>query len=288
MRLKAEFLAILLLLSGTAQASELTFAVIGDYGDGGRRESRVATLVRSWSPDVVLTLGDNNYPSGAAGTLDRHVGRDYHSFIAPYRGRYGLGAQANQFFPTLGNHDWMEKNIDAHLRYFTLPGNGRYYDFVRGPVHFFALDSDGREPDGNTADSTQGRWLRDRLAASTAPFKVVYFHHPPYSSSNKHGSSRWMQWPFRAWGADVVLAGHDHTYERIVSPEDGMHYIVNGLGGAKAYGFGPPVRGSLKRFNADVGALRVVADERLMTFSFITQRGKVIDEFVLRGRTHSP
>ena len=100
---------------------------------------------------------------------------------------------------------------------------------MRGAVHLFAIDSDGSEPDGNSADSRQAAWLRDTLATSTARWQVVYMHHPPYSSSS-HGSAVEMQWPYAQWGAEVVMAGHDHSYERIDA--DGITYIVNGLGGA--------------------------------------------------------
>ncbi len=280
--MKAEFLGLFILWAGTSPASALSFAVIGDFGDGGILETDVAKQVQSWSPEFILTVGDNNYPSGAAATIDRNIGRDYHAFIAPYHGVYGRGADVNRCFPTLGNHDWESKNVRPYLAYFVLPGNGRYYDFARGPVHFYAVDSDPREPDGVNAESIQARWLKERLAVSTEAFKIVYFHHPPYSSSNKHGSSAWMQWPFKAWGADAVLAGHDHTYERILDPKDGLLYLVDGLGGAQEYGFGPPLSGSRFRYNSDVGALRVSADEKTMTFEFVSRHGDVIDRYTLK------
>ena len=59
------------------------------------------------------------------------------------------------------------------------------------------------------------------LAASTAPWKIVYMHHPPYSSS-QHGSTPGMQWPFENWGASLVLTGHDHTYERILRDDNNV------------------------------------------------------------------
>src|SRR6185295_7904816 len=115
-----------------------------------------------------------------------------------YTGAYGAGATTNRFFPALGNHDWVAEGAAPYLAYFTLPGNERYYDFVRGPVHFYALDSDPSEPDGITASSVQANWLRLALAAAPEPFQVVYFHHPPYSSGG-HGDTPDLQWPFRAW-----------------------------------------------------------------------------------------
>ena len=86
---------------------------------------------------------------------------------------------------------------------------------MRGPVHFFALDSDENEPDGVGSSSVQAAWLKRGLAGSTSNWNIVYFHHAPYSSG-MHGSTTWMQWPFAAWGAQAVLTGHDHTYERLL------------------------------------------------------------------------
>jgi hypothetical protein len=263
--------------------SEARFAVIGDYGLDGRPEEAVAELIARWAPDLILTVGDNNYPSGKAETIDDNIGQYYHQFIYPYLGRFGPGADVNRFFPSLGNHDYeyASQSYEPYLDYFTLPGNERYYDFTWGPVHFFALNSDPHEPDGIEADSTQAGWLYTRLAYSSSPWQIVYFHHAPYSSG-LHGSTEVMQWPFREWGADVVLAGHDHTYERALI--DDFPYFVNGLGGGPRYGFGEPAPGSQARYNADYGALLVDVWGDRIEFSFVTRGGELIDFYVLWAR----
>ena len=150
-------------------ASTVRFAVIGDYGVEGDPARDVAALVTGWSPDFILTVGDNNYPDGAEATIDKNVGQYYHSFIGDYQGTYGPGSAVNRFFPSLGNHDWHTPGAQPYLNYFSLPGIERYYDFVVGPVHFFALDSDPHEPDGVASNSTQALWLQAALSASTAP-----------------------------------------------------------------------------------------------------------------------
>lgn len=254
----------------------IRFAVIGDYGGGGMPEADVAALVLSWQPDFILTTGDNNYPSGSAETIDVNIGQFYHTYIFPYFGKYGEGASENRFFPTLGNHDWNTDLAQPYLDYFTLPGNERYYDFVWGPVHFFALDSDVREPDGVNSSSKQAVWLTERLATSVTPWQIVYFHAPPYSSG-LHGSAAWMRWPFAEWGADAVLAGHDHTYERIL--RDGIVYFVNGLGGGSRYPFASTVDGSQVRYNIDYGAQLVEASPTELLFQFFNRRGELVDEF---------
>ncbi len=225
----------------------LRFAVIGDYGIAGDRARDVSLLVKSWGVDFVITTGDNNYPNGAASTIDANIGQYYSDFIFPYTGSFGSTATRNRFFPSMGNHDWEAAGAAPYLTYFTLPGNERYYEFVQGLVHFFAVDSDPSEPDGISAGSVQGQWLQSRLAASTLPYRIVYMHHAPLSSA-QNGSHPTLQWPYRAWGASTVIAGHDHTYERIM--HDGIPYFVNGAGGFSLYNFHTPVNGSAVRFNS--------------------------------------
>ena len=275
--------SVFLVQSVLAQSGTARFAVIGDYGDDSDEEEDVANLVKSWDPDFIITTGDNNYPDGEASTIDRNIGQYYHEFIYPYSGNYGAGASTNRFFPSLGNHDWHASGARPYLDYFTLPGNERYYEFIRGPVHLFAIDSDVDEPDGRTASSDQAEWLRRELAASNAPWKIVYFHHPPYSSG-RHGSTTSMRWPFKEWGATAAIAGHDHTYERLIIND--FPYFVNGLGGASRYAFEEILSGSRARYNADFGAMLINATDTSITFQFINRSGDVIDTYVL-GSTGS-
>lgn len=286
-RLLAIWVALVPLVASAQPAGAVRIAVIGDYGDGSQAAADVAALVTSWQPDIVVTTGDNNYPDGAAETIDENVGQFYHEFIAPYTGAFGPGAASNRFFPSLGNHDWTTRSgspavPQAYLDYFALPagpGQERYYDVVWGPVHLFVLDSDYREPDGVSSTSAQAAWLRQRLAESTARWKLVIMHEPPYTSGLYHGASRHMRWPFQEWGATAVLAGHEHLYERIV--RDGFPYFVDGLGGSARYWFGLPVQGSQVRYGADSGAMLIEADAARITFQFMTRAGKQIDSYTL-------
>jgi hypothetical protein len=262
--------------AGTRLATR--FVAIGDYGYAGPAEQAVADLVKAWRPEFIVTLGDNNYPLGAAETIDVNIGLFYHDYIAPYAGRFGCGATRNRFFPSLGNHDWYASGARPYLDYFTLPGNERYYDFVWGAVHVFVLDSDPNEPDGITAQSRQAAWLREGLGASRARWKIVTMHHAPYSSG-PHGSTSVMRWPYKQWGADLVLAGHDHDFERF--DVDGLPFIVNGLGGAVLYPMGVPASGSVARFNENAGALFIEADARSLRARFQTVDGRQVDTLEL-------
>jgi len=261
-----------------AQSNAITFAVIGDYGLAGQNEEDVANLVKSWNPDFIVTTGDNNYPDGAGWSIDENVGQYYHDYIFQYSGSYGNGSAAKRFFPSLGNHDWDVNSGRAYFKYFTPYKYESYYDFIQGPVHFFVLNSNKSEPDGATSTSAQAKWLKNSLAASTSPFNIVVFHHPPYSSG-RHGSNAYMQWPFKEWGADAILNGHDHVYERLIV--DGIPYFVNGIGGAELYYFDPPLPQSQVRFNQDYGAMRVEATDTYIKFQMFSRTGALIDEYTI-------
>lgn len=263
------------------------FAVIGDYGSDGPAELGVANMVKSWAPDFIITAGDNSYPSAITSTIDANIGKYYSDYIYPYTGTFTpvIPAAQNMFFPAIGNHDWDGAYGTPSLPYpytdyFTLAGNERYYDFVWGPVHFFAIDSDAREPDGNTQNSKQAAWLERKLAYSTAKWRVVYLHHPPYSSG-PHGSNASSQWPYQAWGATTVIGGHDHDYERIV--KGSFPYFVNGLGGNPVtYTFTTPISGSAFRYASTWGAMLVTADDSQIKFEFyVTNTLSALDTYTV-------
>lgn len=295
------------------------FAVIGDYGSdaegtkGAKAENQVANMVKSWNPSFIITVGDNNYKCGATTTIVKNIGKYYCDFIynpgAP-SGQACTGKatndKTNRFFPALGNHDWYTQTAglpQPYLDYFTqLPGNKRYYDFVQGPIHFFAVDSEskescasssddeaesqkcpencGQEPDGGKSSSVQGQWLNGALKGSTSPWKLVFFHRPPYSCS---GAASWMQWPFEQWGASAILAGHHHVYERIFqNTSPGFPYFVNGVGGTTLTTCKKSkIQSNLtsKGFTANIihghyGAMLVEASEKEIDFKFYVVGGK--------------
>ena len=282
--------ALAALLAGAARGDSVVIGIIGDFGSAAEgaakasNELAVASLVKSWNPDFVMTLGDDNYPSGAASTIDQNIGQFYHEFIYPYTGSYGSGATSNRFFPSLGNHDWLTSNGQPHNVYFTLPGNERYYTYRQGPVEIFAINSNA-DPDGTAPTSAQGRWLQAQLAASTAPWRLVYFHHPPYSAI-AGGGNAYMRWPFAEWGASAVLAGHEHYYARIHT--NNLVYFINGLGGDEVAPLGGGSSPATARYSSDYGAMRAEATESNLVFHFITRSGVVADTFVLGGPLGSP
>jgi len=273
------------------QSPRAHFAVIGDFGKSGLPEQQVADLVHSWQPEFIVTLGDNNYPNGCQQTIDANIGQYYGAYIRAKKGAKSQYAKSEQqrFFPCLGNHDWRAPGAKPYLDYFDLPGNGRYYQITRGPVAFFIIDSDPHEPDGIDAHGAQGQWLKGALADATAPWKVVILHHPPYSSG-RHGSNTWMQWPYKAWGAHLVMGGHDHTYEHIVMED--LHYIVMGLSGASKDAFrvacALPNAQHDSCYDGNYGALEAEASATELTLRMTTIDGRVHDTVTLRRPGAAP
>ena len=112
------------------RGSRFTFAVVGDFGSGTRNETAVASLIESWRPDFVLTVGDNAYPQGSAGLLDRDVFRPYAAVM-----------RRSAWFPALGNHDVKADGGRPELAAFHSLGNERWYRFTWGSAGFVVLDS---------------------------------------------------------------------------------------------------------------------------------------------------
>lgn len=279
----ALILAALLTPFQPIDVSSTRFAVIGDYGKDGTPELNVSQLVKSWNPDFIVTVGDNNYETGSASTVDQNIGKYYHEFIFNYNGSFGGGSQSFRFMPVPGNHDWGNApnnptGLDPYLAYFTLPYNEHYYNFRVGPVEFFFLDSDLNEPDGTASNPVQAEWCHAAMLSSKATWKIPVFHHAAYSSG-QHGSTYYMRWPFELWGATATFAGHDHTYERL--KVGNIPYFVNGLGGKSLYPFVNIAPESQFRYNADYGAMLVTATNRFILFQFYNRQYQLIDQYLM-------
>jgi len=251
-------------------------AVIGDYRSSGPGTDSVSMLVKSWNPDIILTTGDNFRLSD--GTVDDQVGQYYSGYIYPYVGNYLPGGSVNTFYPSIGNHELENNGLQNYLDYFTLPGNERYYKLFVGNVAVFIINSNSFEPDGITDTSYQATWLRDNMLLAAGYWEIVVFHHPPYTSG-PHGPDTTMRWPFKNWGADAILSGHDHGYERL--EEDSLAYFVNGAGGASLYNFGSTA-GSQITYTKNYGAQLITAYQDSIIFQFFNIRDSLIDTYILR------
>ncbi len=272
--------------ASAGQPGSVRIGIVGDLGDGDSNEAAVAQLVQSFNPDFIATLGDNSY--GPAGQ-DANVGKNYSAYMGNYDGAYGQGSALNRFFTALGNHDIEDAGgLPEYLAYYTLPGGGittgthpsgneRYYDIVQGPVHMFFLDTDVTEPDGRTPTSTQGMWLENALAASSSDWKIVVAHDAPYASN---GSTSAMRWPYESWGADIVLSGDAHLYERL--EVNGFPYIINGLGGSSRKALPDPLSPDSQVIYRDqFGAMIAEACTSGVTFEFYSVDNVMRDTFTL-------
>ena len=240
------------------QSNKLAFFVIGDYGSGEPPQRKIAGVMAaaleqyrtSGNPvRFVLTTGDNIYantflgiPSSRSGDKDIHWGR---KFFEPY----AKVLAAVPFYPTLGNHDGNESeaagDLPAYLDNFFFPGGApaRWYKFTFGGLaDFFALDSTTNTASGfpNPAYGKGGeqfKWLVESLRASTAPWKIAYFHHPPFTGGPNHAPSlSSLQHIVDALGesrVQVVFNGHEHNLQFSNRNRDtrGVQYVVSGAGG---------------------------------------------------------
>lgn len=260
-------------------ADSITFAIVGDFGENSKEEGAVADMIKAWPIDFIITMGDNNYFLGARKSLKKNIGKYYGDYIynpdAPVMLRCdGKAARdkTNRFFPAPGNHDHYSRHMKPYYEYFTLPGDESNYTFTWGPVQFFSMNSgsDGRV---DCCDSPESKWLKQGLATSTAPFKFIYFHHPPYSPGD-HGSATHLQWPYAQWGASAVLAGHEHFYARIqdmTTPE--LLYLISGNGGnTKLYNCNAnpldSTRFKVKCDGKNFGAVKVKVNKDVAVFEY--------------------
>ena len=199
------------------------FAVVTDMVDNTAL-ANVAAMVKGWNPAHILTAGDNDNLDNT--DFESTVGQHFHGYLSPYNGSWGAGsATGNRFWAAMGNHDWDSSRGSAdYTDYFALPNNERYYNVrLDANTEFFILDTDAREPDGTSATSAQATWIRDRMLASDARWKIVIGHHPPYSSGTQSDST-WMRWPLKEWGATAAIFGHHRLYERL--NVGGMAYFI--------------------------------------------------------------
>jgi predicted phosphodiesterase len=269
----------LILFSFYLIAAPIKFAVIGDFGLAGKNVENVSKLIKSWKPDFIVTVGDNNYFEGAASTIDKNIGQYFSDFIYPYKGKYGKGATKNNFWPVLGNHDWYT-NPKPYYDYFTTLNRKSYYSFSVEGNNFYMLNSNKTEPDGTTEDSNQADWLKKKMKKNKQGFNFVVFHHPPYTSEAEHDSTKRMRWPFKDWGADVILSGHQHFYERL--EVDGLTYFVNGIGGCSLYGIKKKNKHTVKVYEKNYGAQLVEIENNKAVISLYNIKNELIDKIELK------
>ena len=221
-------------------------------------------------PGTVFTAGDNAYPDGSAS--------DYASCYDPSWGRHKARTR-----PAPGNHDYQTSGATGYYNYFGAlagPAGRGYYSYDLGAWHIVSLNSNV----SMSAGSAQETWLRADLTASTKGCTIAYWHHPRFSSGSSHGSSTQSAGVWQALydaGAEIVISGHDHEYERFApqtpsaaaDPARGIREFIVGTGGAGLYSFATPLPNSEVRDDASFGVLKLTLSDGSYTWEFIPIAG---------------
>lgn len=208
-----------------AKSSNLLFrfVAIADTGSGDSNQYAVAdAMTRYYQKNpykLAILAGDNIYTNG-------EIWKIGDVFEQPYKALLQAGVK---FRACLGNHDIRTDNGIPQVQYAGFNMTDRVYSFRQQTVQFFALDTNV-----NANWTTQLAWLERELKQSTAKWKVVFGHHPMYSSG-VYGSDRslikLLAPLFKQYGVQLYINGHEHSYER-TRPIDGTTYLITGHGGA--------------------------------------------------------
>ncbi|MFG3281694.1 discoidin domain-containing protein [Streptomyces sp. NPDC048111] len=263
---------------GTPPTGAFTVVAAGDIAaqctasDSSCAHPKTAALAQKIDPRFYVTMGDNQYDDAR---------------IADYRAYYDKtwGVFKAKTHPVPGNHETYDPagSLSGYKQYFgaiAYPQGKSYYSYDEGNWHFIALDS-------NTFDqSAQIDWLKSDLARNSKGCIAAYWHHPLYSSGG-HGNdpvSKPVWKLLYGAGADVVLNGHDHHYERF-APQDpdgkatakGIVEIVGGMGGAEPYPIEQVQPNSQKRISGQYGVLKLDFNDSGYTWSYVGTDGQIKD-----------
>jgi hypothetical protein len=248
------------------------FAVLGDFGTGSRAQyelaDQMAKLHSTFKYEIVALVGDNIYGGERPQDFQR-------KFEVPYKPLLDAGVK---FYASLGNHDAREQR---YYKLFNMDGKLYYSISPHADIRFFMLESTYPEPE-------QIKWLENELKSSNSKWKIPVFHHPLYSSGDRHGSDlrlREVLEPlFLKYNVSVVLTGHDHFYER-VKPQQGIVYFVVGSGGQLRAGNIDKSTGlTAKGFDTDLAFMAAEIEGDTMNFSVISRRGLTVDSGVIARR----
>lgn len=201
----------------------LRFIATADAGSSDQNQAAVGQAMSRYHRDrpfkLALLAGDNIYNYGEIEKIPT-------AFEQPYTDLIKAGVE---FRACLGNHDIITQNGDLQVQYPGFNMAGRYYTYRKDAVQFFVLDTNV-----NANWKTQRIWLETSLRQSDAPWKIVYGHHPAYSSG-LYGTDReriaQLAPLFKKYRVQLYINGHEHHYER-TQPINGTTYLITGHGGA--------------------------------------------------------
>jgi hypothetical protein len=246
-------------------------------------DEATARLVRGIDGATVLTLGDNAYPDGSA--------EDFEECYEPTWGQFKERTK-----PVPGNHEYKtDEGASAYFDYFGKaagdPDEG-YYSYELESWHIVALNSNCGEGEIRCGPgSAQTKWLEEDLAANADEQRctLAYMHHPRFSSGEEHGSTPRLEPLWEALyeaGADVVLSGHEHNYERFspqepngkADPQRGIREFVVGTGGKKHYPILEPIANSEVHNDESYGVLKLTLNPNSYEWQFVPVEGETFSD----------
>jgi len=252
----------------------------GDIGQcfgapaAGSAAARTAALITA-QDSLVLTVGDNTYDYGTP--------EEFANCFDPTWGVF-----KDRIRPTIGNHEYYSTGAEGYFGYFGAragPDRLGYYSFDVGGWHVISLNAVA----DNSPQSPQWAWLESDLARSKdALCTLALLHYPAFNSGVQYGSVMAMRPLFgllQGAGVDVVLAGHDHLYERFAPQRAdgtldlarGLRQFTVGTGGHGLNPFGNVLPNSEFRFNADYAVLRLTLAQGRYGWQLVTTTGRVVD-----------
>ena len=268
--------------TNTPLTNDLVFVGAGDIADCTRTQDESTAQLLDNIPGTVFTLGDNAYDSG---TLT-----EFNDCYEPTWGRH-----KNRTRPSPGNHEYNTINAEGYYIYFGAAASPLdincssnckgYYSYNVGAWHILVLNTEISHSTG----STQEQWLRADLAANQSMCTLAYWHQPRFSSG-LHGNNTSVQPFWQAlydYGADVVLNGHDHIYERYrlqdpngqADPTRGIREFVVGTGGAPLNQTLQPLQpNSEVRSNTAYGVLKLILQPTSYDWEFIPIAGQTFTD----------
>ena len=251
----------------------------GDIADcAGEGDGATAELLEGIKGRIV-TLGDNAYENGTA--------REFARCYEPTWGRF-----KDRTSPVPGNHEYNTPEAKGYFGYFRKAAGERgdgYYSYDLGKWHIVALNSNCEKVGGCDIDAPQGRWLKEDLANNRSKCTLAYFHHPLFSSGQYRPGLLKVKPLWEALysaGADVVLNGHDHNYQRFApqdpdgkpDPERGIREFVVGTGGKDLYTIEDPVSNT-ESYNDDTyGVLKLVLRPTSYEWQYLAARGSTFTD----------
>jgi 3',5'-cyclic AMP phosphodiesterase CpdA len=252
----------------------------GDIADSGGDAEQTAELLGLFPDALIFAAGDNAYGEGTIG--------QYNNYFHPTWGKHKARIR-----PVPGNHEYRTGGAAGYFDYFEGQAGTRgqgWYSFDHGDWHIVALNSNCGAV-GCAAGSAQEKWLRDDLKASSAKCTLAFLHHPLFTSGEHNGDgdlddTRPLWQALYDAGADVILAGHDHNYERF-APQDpngnkdtakGIRLFVVGTGGRELRDVGDPEPNSEVLNDQALGIIKLTLHAAQYQWEFVPVEGSTFTD----------